>query len=91
MKIEKFTHVKNGKTIYVVMEEPDRNNALMSVCRYKKDAKSKFLNTHNIYTGLVKNNKLYMADINIKENYGKGIKPCYVVARKNINLDLANN
>ena len=63
MQIEKFTHVDNGKTIYAVIGEPDAETAMIEVCRYKKDSKDEFMRTHKIYTGLIKNKKLYISDM----------------------------
>lgn len=86
MKIEKFTHVDNGKTIYAVIGEPDKDNALNEVCRYKKDAFDKFKQEHNIYTGLIKGKKLYVINIDVTKNYDN-LVPCYIVARDTIDLD----
>ena len=87
MQIEKFTHVDNGKTIYAVIGERDRYNALIAGCRYKKDSKDEFLKSHNIYTGLIHNKKLYIINIDVEDVFGVGYTPCYVVARDSIDLD----
>ena len=73
MKIEKFTHVDNGKTIYAVIDEPNKNDAMLAVCRYKKDAKETFMSTHHIYTGLIKGKKLYRININIADTFDKNL------------------
>lgn len=86
MQIEKFTHVDNGKTIYAVIGEPDKHNAMIEVCRYKKDSKDEFMRTHKIYTGLIKNKKLYVINIDVSKNYDN-LTPCYIVARDSIDLD----
>lgn len=86
MKIEKFSHVANGKTIYAVVGETDKNNALVEVCRYKKNALDKFKRTHQIYTGLIKGKKLYVINIDVTKNYDNLI-PCYIIARDTIDLD----
>ena len=87
MQIKKFTHVDNGKTIYAVIGEPDRYNALIEVCRYKKDSKEEFLKSHNIYTGLIHNKKLYIINIDVNDVFGVGYTPCYIIARDTIDLD----
>ena len=69
MQIKKFTHVDNGKTIYAVIGEPDKHNAMIEVCRYKKDSKDEFMRTHKIYTGLIKNKKLYVINIDVSKDY----------------------
>lgn len=86
MQIEKFTHVDNGKTIYAVIGEPDAETAMIEVCRYKKDSKDEFMKTHKIYTGLIKNKKLYVINIDVSKDYDK-MTPCYIVARDSIDLD----
>lgn len=86
MKIEKFTHIDNGKTIYAVIGETNAEKAMIEVCRYKKDAKDEFMKTHKIYTGLIKNKKLYVINIDVTENFDNLI-PCYIVARDSIDLD----
>lgn len=86
MKIEKFTHIDNGKTIYAVIDEPNEYEAKLAVCRYKKDSKTEFMNTHKVYTGLIKNKKLYVINIDITKNYDNLI-PCYIIARDSIDLD----
>lgn len=86
MKIEKFTHVDNGKTIYAVIDEPNKNEAMLAVCRYKKDAKETFMSTHHIYTGLIKGKKLYVINIDVTKDYDNLI-PCYIIARDSIDLD----
>ena len=86
MQIKKFTHVENGKTIYAVIGEPDKDNAMIEVCRYKKDSKDEFMRTHKIYTGLIKNKKLYVINIDVSKNYDD-LTPCYIIARDSIDLD----
>lgn len=86
MKIEKFTHVDNGKTIYAVIGEPNKEEAMLAVCRYKKDSKETFMNTHHVYTGLIKGKKLYVINIDITKDYDNLI-PCYIIARDSIDLD----
>ena len=90
MRIEKFRHVDNGKTIYAVVGASDTKTALIEVCRYKKDAKARFMKEHKIYKGLIKKNKsradeLYMIDTDTLKKY-KNYTPCYVVARNSIDL-----
>jgi hypothetical protein len=87
MKIKKFCHVDNGKTVYAVIGESDRFNALKEVCQYKKANSIDFYNTHNIYTGLIKNKKLYRIDIDVNDSFGAGIEPCYIIARDTIDID----
>ena len=86
MQIEKFTHVDNGKTIYAVIGEPDTETAMIEVCRYKKDSKDEFMRTHKIYTGLIKNKKLYVINIDVSKDYDD-LTPCYIIARDSIDLD----
>lgn len=86
MRIEKFNHIDNGKVIYAVIGEPDADTAMLEVCRYKKDSKDEFMKTHKIYTGLIKNKKLYVINIDVTENFDNLI-PCYIVARDSIDLD----
>lgn len=86
MQIEKFTHIENGKTIYAVIGEPDKNNAMLEVCRYKKDSKDEFMKTHKIYTGLIKNKKLYVINIDVSKDYDN-LTSCYIIARDTIDLD----
>jgi hypothetical protein len=86
MKIEKFTHVDNGKTIYAVIGEPNETEAKLAVCRYKKDSRDDFMNTHKVYTGLIKNKKLYVINIDVTKDYDNLI-PCYIIARDSIDLD----
>lgn len=86
MRIEKFTHVQNKKTIYAVIGEPDINTAMLEVCRYKKDSKDDFMNTHKVYTGLIKGKKLYVINIDVTKDYDELI-PCYIIARDSIDLD----
>ena len=86
MRIEKFNHIDNGKVIYAVIGEPDAETAMIEVCRYKKDSKDEFMRTHKIYTGLIKNKKLYVINIDVTKNYDNLI-PCYIVARDSIDLD----
>ena len=31
MQIKKFTHVDNGKTLYAVIGEPDKHNAMIEI------------------------------------------------------------
>ena len=86
MKIEKFTHVDNGKIIYAVIGEPNKDIAFLEVGRYKKEAYDKFKQEHNIYTGLIKGKKLYVINIDVTKDYDNLI-PCYIVARDSIDLD----
>lgn len=86
MRIEKFNHIDNGKVIYAVIGEPDADTAMLEVCRYKKDSKDEFMKTHKIYTGLIKNKKLYVINIDVTKNYDN-LVPCYIVARDTIDLD----
>ena len=86
MQIEKFTHVDNGKTIYAVIGEPDAETAMIEVCRYKKDSKDEFMRTHKIYTGLIKNKKLYVINIDVSKDYDD-LTPCYIIARDSIDID----
>ena len=86
MQIEKFTHVDNGKTIYAVIGESNKEEAMLAVCRYKKDSKDEFMNTHHIYTGLIKDKKLYVINIDVTKDYDNLI-PCYIIARDSIDLD----
>ena len=86
MQIKKFTHVDNGKTIYAVIGEPNVEKAMIEVCRYKKDSKDEFMNTHKIYTGLIKGKKLYVINIDVTQNFDNLI-PCYIIARDSIDLD----
>ena len=86
MQIKKFTHIENGKTIYAVIGVPNEYNAKLAVCRYKKDAKDEFMNTHKIYTGLIKGKKLYVINIDVTQDFGNLI-PCYIIARDSIDLD----
>ena len=86
MQVKKFTHVDNGKTIYAVVGEPNAETAMIEVCRYKKDSKDEFMKTHKIYTGLIKNKKLYVINIDISKNYDD-LTPCYIIARDSIDLD----
>lgn len=86
MQIEKFTHIDNGKTIYAVIGESDGEKAMIEVCRYKKDSKEEFMKTHKIYTGLIKNKKLYVINIDVSKDYDDLI-PCYIIARDSIDLD----
>ena len=86
MRIEKFNHIDNGKVIYAVIGEPDADTAMLEVCRYKKDSKDEFMKTHKIYTGLIKNKKLYVINIDVTENFDN-LTPCYIIARDSIDLD----
>lgn len=90
MKIKKFVHTESGKTIYAVIGESNAENAMEEVYRYKKANRADFFNTHNLYTGIIKNNKLYfMNNIDVNnDKFGKGISPCYIIARNT--LDLSN-
>ena len=58
----------------------------MEVCRYKKDAFERFIQQHNVYTGLIKGKKLYVINIDITKDYDNLI-PCYIIARDSIDLD----
>ena len=86
MKIERFTHVQNKKTLYAVIGTTDEQEALLEVCRYKKDAFERFKQEHKIYTGLIKGKKLYVINIDVSKNYDDLI-PCYIIARDSIDLD----
>lgn len=87
MKIEKFSHVENGKTIYAVIGESDKAKAMEEVCRYKKINKTEFFKTHLLYTGIIKNKKLYVINIDVTDTFDKGLIPCYIIARDTIDLD----
>ena len=87
MRIEKFSHVENGKTVYAVIGEPNEQIAMEEVCRYKKMNQTEFYKTHNIYTGLIKNKKLYLIDINVTDTFDKSLTPCYIIARDTIEMD----
>lgn len=87
MKIEKFSHVDNGKIIYAVVGEFIPEVALKDVCQYKKMNQIEFYKTHNIYTGLIKGDDLYRVDINITDKFDKNFIPCYIIARNTIDID----
>lgn len=87
MRIEKFSHVDNGKIVYAVIGESNPNLAMEEVCKYKKANKSIFYSEHIIYTGLIKNNKLYRIEINIDDKFDKNLTPCYIIARDTIDID----
>lgn len=87
MKIEKFSHVENGKVVYAVIGEPNAENAMREVGRYKKMNQYELEKTHNIYTGLIRNKKLYRIDIDVTATFDKDLIPCYIVARDTIDID----
>ena len=45
------------------------------------------MKTHKIYTGLIKNKKLYRIEINVNDKFDKNLTPCYIIARDSIDLD----
>ena len=87
MKIEKFSHVDNGKVVYAVVGANNPTKAMEEVCRYKKDNSSRFFGEHIIYTGLIKGKKLYRIEINVNDTFDKGLTPCYIIARDTIDID----
>lgn len=87
MQIEKFTHLENGKTLYAVIGEPSKYEALLEVCRYKKESQERFFKENTAYTGLIKGKKLYLINIDVEADFGKDLKPCYVIAKDSIDLD----
>ena len=96
MRIEKFSHVENGKIVYAVIGENNPEIAMEEVYKYKKTnrkdfyelKKSCFVEGENIiYTGLIKGNKLYRINIRIDDTFDKGITPCYIIARDTIDID----
>ena len=87
MRIEKFSHVDNGKVVYAVIDETNPNIAMEEVCKYKKANKSNFYSEHIIYTGLIKNKKLYRIEINVNDKFDKNLTPCYIIARDTIDID----
>lgn len=87
MRIEKFSHVENGKIVYAVIGANTPTEAMQEVCRYKKANSKSFSDEHICYTGLIKNNKLYRIEINVNDTFDKGLIPCYIVARDTIDID----
>lgn len=87
MRIEKFSHVDNGKVVYAVIGEFIPEVAMKDVCEYKKMNQTEFYKTHNIYTGLIKGKKLYRININIADTFDKSLTPCYIIARDTIDID----
>ena len=87
MKIEKFSHVDNGKVVYAVIGADNPKEAMEEVCRYKKDNSTRFFAEHIIYTGLIKGKKLYRIEINVNDTFDKNLTPCYIIARDNIDID----
>lgn len=87
MRIEKFSHVDNGKVVYAVIGANNPTEAMEEVGRYKKANMSQFCMEHIYYTGLIKGNKLYRIEININDTFDKGLTPCYIIARDTIDID----
>ena len=65
MRIEKFSHVDNGKVVYAVIGVDNPEVAMEEVYKYKKANRKDFYSSHFIYTGLIKGNKLYRINIKI--------------------------
>ena len=87
MRIEKFSHVDDGRTVYAVIGAENPMVAMKEVCRYKKENATKFFVNNIIYTGLIKNKKLYRIEINVNDTFDKTLTPCYIIARDNIDID----
>ena len=87
MKIEKFSHVDNGKVVYAVIGIDNPEVAMEEVYKYKKANRKDFYSSHFIYTGLIKGNKLYRINIKIDDVFDKGLTPCYIIARDTIDID----
>ena len=87
MKIEKFSHVDNGKVVYAVIGELIPEVAMKDVCEYKKMNQTEFFEEHICYTGLIKNKNLYRIEINVNDTFDKGLTPCYIIARDTIDID----
>ena len=87
MKIEKFSHVDNGKVVYAVIGAASPTEAMKEVCRYKKANSIRFFEEHIYYTGLIKNKNLYRIEINVNDTFDKGLTPCYIIARDTIDID----
>ena len=83
MKIRKFKHVENGKTIYAVIGADSITDALKFVYRYKKAEISDFMKNHNACLGTIYKNNLYVGGINISD---KNRTPCIIVYRKTIDV-----
>lgn len=87
MKIEKFSHVDNGKVVYAVIGAINPTEAMEEVCRYKKANSTRFFEEHICYTGLIKNKNLYRIEIDVNDTFDKGLTPCYIIARDTIDID----
>ena len=87
MRIEKFSHVDNGKVVYAVIGAISPTEAMEEVCRYKKANSTLFFKEHICYTGLIKNKKLYRIEINVNDKFDKNLIPCYIIARDTIDID----